>query len=357
MTGDVSVTGAVAFVVGALLLLWTGRSRSRDQHSTRVLAWLLLALATAFLLLLYFPNSQASGSVLGFSVTGAVAAFFAVWLYGVKESRKGAELDTLQSALEHRTREVEHLSLRLEQAERDGAGPPPLAAGGRYAYKVKVGRKYRRLPAAKTRQLVLATGDITRVRNVGIWVNSENTNMQMSRFYERTVSATIRFHASRRHPSTNEVLSDDVAEALLTRLHELGTATVAPATVLVTDSGQLKETHNVRHLLHVAAVSGEPTAGYRPVQDLGACVRAVLDKANELAVDRGCDAVILPLLGTGSGGGDLDDTVHVLLGSAVEWLASTPKVRLRTVHFLAYRDLELRSCRHVLEGMVGVRPA
>ena len=46
--------------------------------------------------------------------------------------------------------------------------------------------------------ICLTTGDIQNVKGVDIWVNSENTNMQMARFYDWAVSSVIRYLGARR---------------------------------------------------------------------------------------------------------------------------------------------------------------
>jgi hypothetical protein len=44
---------------------------------------------------------------------------------------------------------------------------------------------------APGKEIGVITGDIQNIKEVDVWVNSENTNMQMSRPFERSISGTI----------------------------------------------------------------------------------------------------------------------------------------------------------------------
>src|SRR5438874_490873 len=45
-----------------------------------------------------------------------------------------------------------------------------------------------RLQNAPTQRIAIITGDLRNVRGMDVWVNAENTNMQMARFYDRSMS-------------------------------------------------------------------------------------------------------------------------------------------------------------------------
>jgi hypothetical protein len=73
----------------------------------------------------------------------------------------------------------------------------------------------------------LVTGDIQDVKTVDIWVNSENTNMQMARCYDGSISGVIRFLGSKRN-DVDEVENDIVALELNTKMAQAGVTTVSP---------------------------------------------------------------------------------------------------------------------------------
>jgi O-acetyl-ADP-ribose deacetylase (regulator of RNase III) len=196
-----------------------------------------------------------------------------------------------------------------------------------------------------TRAVGIVTGDIRRVHSAEVWVNSENTNMDMARFEDFSISAIIRFEGALRDEA-GRVIDDQVATALAGTT--AGRVPVAPGTAIVTGSGQLARTNGVRFVVHVAAVHGEPGEGYRQVRDVGRCV------TNALTATDGIDSpgepvrsILFPLLGTGVAGGDLVQTVERLLGAAVDYLTTQAATAIEAVDFLAYTDEELAVCMEV----------
>jgi O-acetyl-ADP-ribose deacetylase (regulator of RNase III) len=187
----------------------------------------------------------------------------------------------------------------------------------------------------------IINGRLVSVRNVDVWVNSENTHMRMSRFEEYSVSAVIRFHGATRN-EIGHIIEDLVADELAAKVRDR--VPVAPATAIVTGSGNLLRTNGVRHIVHVASVHGEPGHGYRPVADIGQCVAAALAAATQITPK--VASIVLPLLGTGVGRGPIEPTVRTMLNSAIEQLADRPD-GLETVLFLATTAEELEVCRRV----------
>ncbi len=193
------------------------------------------------------------------------------------------------------------------------------------------------------------TGRILRVRGVDAWVNSENTEMEMARPNDFSVSSIIRYHGSRRDPS-GRVVEDVIADELA---HAVGEhRPVAPGSAFVTGAGALTGTNGVRWIVHVAAVTGEPGAGYRPVRDLGACVRNALAAADGLGVR----TILIPVLGTGVGGGPVGPTAAELVDAASDYLTANPGTGLREISFLGYTDAERAALEHALRTHPVLRP-
>ena len=184
-------------------------------------------------------------------------------------------------------------------------------------------------------EFVIVPGDILRCHTADVWVNSENTEMRMARPTDFSVSGVIRFWGSRRDEAGRMV--DDLISAELDA--KVRQRPVAPGTVVATGAGELARTHNVLHVIHVAAVHGEPGAGYRQVGDVGGCVR------NVLAVAEGLDplplrSVLFPLLGTGAARADIRATAQSMVAAAMDHLVDHPDTRLRRVQFLGYTRVE-----------------
>src|SRR5262249_9185417 len=81
-------------------------------------------------------------------------------------------------------------------------------------------------------------GSIRRVRSAYIWVNSENTDMQMSRYTELSISAIVRYWGSKRD-ETGRVQHDLIAEELAVAVG--ANRPVAPGTAVVTSAGALAD--------------------------------------------------------------------------------------------------------------------
>jgi O-acetyl-ADP-ribose deacetylase (regulator of RNase III) len=203
-----------------------------------------------------------------------------------------------------------------------------------------------RIPKVPRKRIGLLTGDLRHVTGVDIWVNSENTNMQMARYYDRSGSAVIRYFGARRDRA-GQVIQDTVAEELSAAM---GSAkTVPPGTVLMTTSGELERTNAVKKIFHAAAVQGQPGVGYRPVPDVEMCVREALElaDANECA-GLGLHSILFPILGTGAGGAELKATFRRLVACTVAYFERRPSSSINTTFFLAFTDQQRDGCLAVL---------
>lgn len=191
----------------------------------------------------------------------------------------------------------------------------------------------------------ITSGSIRRVHDADVWVNSENTDMRMARHTDFSVSAIIRYWGAARDEAgriTDDLISDELERIAAPR------RPVAPAAALVTGSGALAQTNNVRHIIHVAAVAGEPGAGYRQVSDIGGCVLNALARAEGLQVR----TILFPLLGTGVANADVSHTARMLVQAAVHYIDRHADTRLQRISFLAYDDHE----RSALDDAVRALP-
>jgi O-acetyl-ADP-ribose deacetylase (regulator of RNase III) len=186
----------------------------------------------------------------------------------------------------------------------------------------------------------VVAGTIRNVRIADVWVNSENTDMHMARHNEFSVSGIIRYWGSVRD-QYGHVLQDLVADELEanTGPHRL----VAPGTAVVTGPGALAGSHQVRHIIHVASVQGEPGAGYRQVRSLDWCVTNVLRCAEELAPHLPRGSVLFPLLGTGVAGAEIGHTAGMMIAAAVDYVRVRQDTRLRRIVFLGYNRGEYQA--------------
>jgi O-acetyl-ADP-ribose deacetylase (regulator of RNase III) len=204
------------------------------------------------------------------------------------------------------------------------------------------------------RRITLLTGDIAERRNLHVWVNSENTNMQMARFYDRGMSALIRFLGARKDENQN-IVEDTIANELAAAVK--GRESVAPGSVYATSAGALEATHGVKRIFHAAAVVGTPGAGYVPIPDIDRCVTACLRLADtEPMRPLGLQSIAFPLFGTGTGGADVQATAGRLLQAAISYLTINPQTAMENVCFLAWNTRDLEACTAVLDGSEETRP-
>jgi O-acetyl-ADP-ribose deacetylase (regulator of RNase III) len=194
-------------------------------------------------------------------------------------------------------------------------------------------------------------GKLADVRGIPVWVNSENTEMQMSRYYEQTISGTIRYEGAKKRPD-GRVLDDLIANDLARWMESHNLTNVVPGTVIRTTAGELSE-FGVKFILHVAAVHATPGRGYHPVADLSDCISKVLRKLDEQRADFQDEpaSVLIPLLGTGAGGGKVEVVARNLIGTALHYLEHTPKTIIETVWFLAYSDHHWDACRKAFDSL------
>jgi O-acetyl-ADP-ribose deacetylase (regulator of RNase III) len=221
--------------------------------------------------------------------------------------------------------------------------PRPITSVTKTRFALKDNRK---------RHVGLIGGNLADVRGVSVWVNSENTDMQMSRYYEPTVSGTIRYHGAKKGADgrvKDDLLADDLAAWMRKHKH----TSVLPGTVIRTIPGELTK-YGVKFVLHVAAVHATPGRGYHPVNDLRGCVTNVLRKLDEQKQSdfgRGRPSILLPLLGTGAGGGKVEDVVPQLFDAALDYLERTPDSKIEKVWFLAYSDQHWNACMKAISAL------
>jgi O-acetyl-ADP-ribose deacetylase (regulator of RNase III) len=184
----------------------------------------------------------------------------------------------------------------------------------------------------------LITGDREQINQADIWVNSENLDMQMDRYYGTSTSATIRYLGAKKHPVTGRVIEDTIADELAGLMgHE---KQVDPATVLVTGPGQLA--NQVKFIFHVAAVRGEPREGYKPIERIERCVTNALKRAEAADIrEKNANSILFPIFGTGPAGGSVEQHADLCIAAAIDYLESHPASAISKVYFYVWSDQDL----------------
>jgi len=198
----------------------------------------------------------------------------------------------------------------------------------------------------------IITGDIRGRQGIDVWVNSENTNMQMSRLYDRSLSAIIRYEGARKDEN-GDIAEDTIAEELARLLGNK--LSVSPGTVYVTGSGALAETHGVKRIFHAASVVGVPGSGYQAMHEVEKCVTNTLRRMDDKRYEaEDLRTVVFSMMGTGAGGGSVEVVAPRLIEAAIAYLCDTPNTRVRTVYFSAWNHRDVEACLAALKRLDGV---
>jgi ADP-ribose pyrophosphatase len=193
--------------------------------------------------------------------------------------------------------------------------------------------------------LGIKTGNISLIKDVEVWVNSENTFMLMDRFFNRSVSATIRTLGAQKYPNNGAIFEDTIGNALLQKMRSR--AFVKPGTVLNTEAGALEDTHKVQQIFHVAAVRGEAGQGLGgSLADIELSIDNVLKSINAAKYS----SALLPIFGTGSGGLATGDVAPSLVKRARTFLEKKTRGSLNKIYILAYSEGEYEILRSVFRN-------
>ena len=209
----------------------------------------------------------------------------------------------------------------------------------------KTKRRLFRLKSGGDRFVELVGGDLKNIRDYDIWVNSENTHMQMARHHDRSVSSVIRFLGAERGPFDRVV--DDIVHDELQAKHDeaVGVGSEIPATFsLWTGPGKLADSHNVRRICHVAAVRGIRDKGYVPVENVSYCVWNTLESAHREPNDPPETSILFPFFGTGVGRRPLDEIAQELLGSALRFQSENEDAAIRKIGFITLTYTDFYTC-------------
>jgi nudix-type nucleoside diphosphatase (YffH/AdpP family) len=203
------------------------------------------------------------------------------------------------------------------------------------------------------------TGAIDRIKDVSIWVNSENTDMMMDRFLGKSLSARIRYLGANKDENEN-VIEDTIEEALRSAVGRRAHCRIG--TVFVTESGQLLATHRVKRIFHVATVQGGVAGGgfKAELSNLAPCVDKLLKRADvennrtwrTLLGLESFQSILIPMFGSGDGGLVIEDVARAVIPPAIEYFQYTDVPTLKEIYFLAFTARDRSACEAVLAEYV-----
>lgn len=179
-------------------------------------------------------------------------------------------------------------------------------------------------------------GNIANIKGIDVWVNPLNTDMLLDRFTDRTISATIRALGAEKYPDSDRIKKDTIGQELHRAMGPRNF--VGPAKVIDTASGELKSSHGVKRLFHVATTKGEIGEGLSTdVDTIDECIVNTLTQIEQSASGK---SVLFPMLGTGEGGLPLNQVAPRMLQRTIAFLQENPEARVEKVYFLAYSEVD-----------------
>jgi hypothetical protein len=205
-------------------------------------------------------------------------------------------------------------------------------------------------PRPVERKIGVAIGNLRDLYDVAeVWVNPENTRMEMGPMFGETVSSYIRVLSSGARDGT---FGDDrVQRSLKTAMGRA--TTLAPGFALTTWSPKaFKADYGVRAIVHVAAQEGFPLGGFTTVKQVGQCVVAALEEVERqnrslscrLGIARPLRSVLIPLFGTRNPGVSPVDVTTELVLAAKRHLDLEASSVINCILFLASTDHDLELC-------------
>jgi O-acetyl-ADP-ribose deacetylase (regulator of RNase III) len=218
-----------------------------------------------------------------------------------------------------------------------------ITASERFEYDIK---------DAPGKRVGIITGNLLNARGIDVWVSSENTDMEMARLFDRSVSGVIRYYGAKRNRG-GRVVDDTIANELAAVVDDANGVT--PGQVVATRSGSLWKKNQVKRIFHAAVVQGQPGKGYSPISDVTECVRNALELADDPDFE-GDDlrSMLFPIMGTGTGRADVATTAHKLIHATVGHLQRKPPCRIDLVYFVALTEEHLAACQQALEQLPDV---
>ena len=274
------------------------------------------------------------GTNIPFNIQGFQVVDYDEDFQSIEEAKKKIS-DVIRNGLKLKKKDSpvhEVLNLRI------GTNPKPIPRTEIFRYG---------LNGLINKHICLITGDLRHVRNIDVWVNSENTNMEMARHFDKSISSVIRYCGAKKDQA-KRIVEDTIAKELLAIVGP--GANIPAGDVIVTSAGELERSHQVKKIFHAAAVTGEPGKGYSPIQDIGQCVRSALELMDsEDMKNANLKSILFPLMGTGTGRGEVEAKAEELLVAAIAYLQSRPESQIENVYFLTWSEEDLAVCQRILQ--------
>jgi|ERR1700733_12894058 len=159
------------------------------------------------------------------------------------------------------------------------------------------------LQADSAREIAIKTGSLRDIRDVDVIVSSENTDLQPARFYDRSMSGTLRYLDAVKRRGDLRVQRDAYLQSLeLAKKQEHVRIPVLLGAVLPAVTTGLKE-QGVKYVFHAAMVQGDVEVGYRASEEaIERGIQNCFRRFGELSRTKRLRSILFPVFGGGTGG-------------------------------------------------------
>lgn len=183
-------------------------------------------------------------------------------------------------------------------------------------------------------RIVLVTGDITSLRELepSVVVSLEGTNLQLARFYNNSISGTLRYLDAEKNDA-GQVIRDSLQESVNHQLADLEVKLVESGTIIPTPTKELVNL-NVKYIFHIAVLEGARGAGYTcNVDALSNCVPELFEKFQKLSTEHGLKSILFPVIGASAAKVRSLDILEQILPTLVSAMQDSPACQ--TLYLLA----------------------
>lgn len=217
--------------------------------------------------------------------------------------------------------------------------PQPLPSGRDSAYR------FDDTPDAR---IEILTGSIEDLRDIDVVVSSENTDLQMARYYDASLSGLLRYLDATRGLD-GHVREDNLNNALQRIIRdERINLPVGAGAVIPTPTTELAKC-GIKYIFHMASVKGTPGEGYHSVLDrLDRAVTNAYARFSELADEHGLRSILFPLLGAGTAKRDPVEAARLLLDAISKEMRRHPACK--TTYLLALTASHRDGLRQAAQG-------
>jgi hypothetical protein len=236
-------------------------------------------------------------------------------------------------------------------------------------------------------KIILAAGDMTRMRDIDVLVNTENNYMQMARLFESfSLSSKLRLYGSQRN-SSGAIREDTVQQELYVQTAKTYSLPITMGYVVPTHAGHPESRlvkNGARYIFHVAAVQVQHSSRNNAIipldnEGIAEAVYNCLDMVIEVNEARGVispegsplraqeeqaastykpiESMILPLFATGRGGREREiaDVSQTMLLAFREYLSDSKncaRLGLKALHLCAYSELDVHTVKAEMDNVL-----